>query len=419
MADDATANPEPEISGPSPAPPPRPPRPDPGVIEGEATEIRDAAEGSAPAPEPEAPEAASPAPGWSWPHLDIVPLAAIAAALGALIGAILALAAAWLLDPRAAALDQSRVRLSALEQGARAQAGDLTTLDHRIAALEAGAKGDAKADALDGLAGRVGALESADASAAAKSAQDEARAASAAAAKALDLASRPPPAPPAAASDAGADTSALAPRLDDLDQRLVKLEGASTAAKTEARVAQDNAMNAGATDAASAEALLALSLDQRFSAGAPFAEELATLAKRGVGADKLAPLQVFAGAGAPTAAAIAARWSETEPKLAAALAPPPASGWDRLFDHMRALVRVRRVDGTVGGEDSDSQLAAVGAALARGDEAGALAAFAKLPDAARAAGADWAKAAAARDAAAEAAAGLRAEALGKLAAEKN
>ena len=89
--------------------------------------------------------------------------------------------------------------------------------------------------------------------------------------------------------------------------------------------------------------MLALSLEQRFAAGAPFAAELAGLSQLGVGADALAPLKPFAESGAPSLSALAASWAKVEPAVAAATPPPERSGWDRLLDHMRALVRVRRV----------------------------------------------------------------------------
>ena len=434
MADDATRKPEPEIHEPPSVAPPRPTRPDPGVIEGEATEIHEdspppeAAPLSASATAAEAADQTNGAPprmgGFDFSAL---PLPAIAGGLGALIGAALALVAAWLIDPRAAALDSARGRLALLEHNAETQSAVEMTFDQRLAALEKGAGGFAKTGALDALGRRVGALETANAGDAAKTALDEARAARADAAKALDLAQRP-----ASPSSAGAapEAVALAPRLDRLendvaaaktslgalDQRLAKLEGASSAPKTEARLAPGAD---GAADDAPAAAVLALSLDERFAAGAPFAAELAALAKRGVGAAALAALKPFADSGAPTSAAIAAGWAAVEPRVAAADASPAASGWDRLLDHMRALVRIRRVGGAAGSDDPDARLRTIGAALARGDVPGALAAFSSLPDVARAAGADWAKTAAARQAAAAAAAALRADALAHLAAAKD
>jgi hypothetical protein len=412
MAKKPTLTPEPEISEPSPVAPVRPAKPDPGVIDGEATEIRD--EPAEPPPAPEIDDA-PPRPGSIPP--GALPLAAIAGGLGALIGAAIALIAAFLLDPRAAALDRSRASLATLEHSVETQSIALAALDQRLSVLEKGANGLAKADALEALAGRVGALEATNAGDAAKSALEEARAASAAAAKALDLAGRAPP--PAAANEDN-DADALAPRLDALEARLAKLEGASTAAKTdapktEARLAPGDSV--APTDAP-AIAVLALSLDERFAAGEPFAAELAALAKRGVGADALAALKPFAASGAPTPAAIAASWASVEPRVAAAATPPATSGWDRLLDHMRALVRIRRVGAPAGADDNDSRLTAIGDALAQGNLASALDTFALLPNAARVAGADWVKATAARQSAAAASAALRADALARLTAGK-
>ncbi len=410
MADEPIPSAEPEISAPPPAEPPRPSRPDPGVIDGEATEIRN---------ETAAPEV---------PATGAPPRAASAVAAagfgGAILGAALALFAAWLIDPRAGALDDARARLVALDKTVETQAAATAALEKRIAGLEAGAGDAAKSAALDALGRRLGALEATNGDV--KSALAEARAD---AAKALAAAEAPPPpavsAAPAAANDleprlakleselAGAD--ARLDKLSALDDRLGKLEGASAAEKSDARVAPVK----GGSDAAAAIAVLALSLDQRLAAGAPFAPELAALSQLGVGADALAPLKPFAESGAPTPAALAADWGKVEAKVAAAAAPADRSGWDRMVDHMRALVRVRRVGEAAGSAESELPVAQIGAALESGDVAAALEAFAKLPEAARAAGHAWAVSAQARDAAVRAATALRAEAIGRMATAKD
>jgi len=416
MAEDPIPSAEPEISAPPPTAPPSPARPDPGVIDGEATEIRDDAEpaGEALPPEP----------------IRLAPFAIPAAAGlgGAILGAALALLAAWLIDPRAGALDDARARLAAVEKSAGSESAAESALDKRIAALEAGAASAARGGALDALDRRVGALEASGGDA--KTALDEARAARADAAKALATAQSPPPSTNTAAP---IESSALEPRLarlesdlaaadarlnqlGPLDERLSKLEGATDAApKNEARVAMAN----GASENAASVAVLAVSLEQRFTSGASFATELAALSKLGVGADALAPLKPFAESGAPSLAAIAASWAKVAPAVAAAAPGPERSGWDRLPDHMRALVRVRRVGEAAGNDESDPPVARVGAALDRGDLAAALDAFAQLPEASRAAGAAWADAAKARDAAAKAASALRVDAIGRIAAAKD
>jgi len=406
MAEDPIPSAEPEISAPPTAAPPNPARPDPGVIDGEATEIRD--EAAAPpgaqsldAPPPDEPN-----------RRDAYVLPAAAGLVGAILGAALALLAAWLVDPRAGALDATRVRLAALQAAVDSQSSATAALDKRLGASETGG---VQKDALAALGRRVDALEAAGG--AVKTALDETRAD---AAKALAAAQA---APPATNSAAPAEPAALDPRFARLESdlaaaqsRLDRLEGASGAAsKSDARVP---IAKGGSEDAASVVAL-ALSLDQRFAAGAPYAAELAGLARLDVSADALAPLKPFAETGAPSLATLAARWASVEPAVAAAAPPPARSGWDRLFDHMRALVRVRRVGEAAENDPAEPPAARVGAALQRGDLAAALEAYGQLPDAARAAGAAWAEAAKARATAAAAAAALRAEAIGRLAAAKD
>ena len=91
---------------------------------------------------------------------------------------------------------------------------------------------------------------------------------------------------------------------------------------------------------------------------------------------------------------------------------------DRMLDHMRKLVRVRAV-GEVAGDDPAALVSQIEAALARGQAASALGVYARLPEAARKAGADWAKTADARVAADAAARSLRENAIGRLAAARN
>jgi len=409
MAEDSIPNAEPEISAPPPSVPLSPARPDPGVIDGEATEIRDETDGPA-----EPPPAEAPSPDES-SRLPSYVVPAAAGFGGAILGAAVALLGAWLIEPRAAAPDDARARLTAIETTADTQKTEAVALGKRVAALEADA---VKASALDPLGRRVGVLEAAQGDT--KAALDEAHAARADAAKALAAAQAAPAATNGAAPTA---PSALEPRLAKLesdlaaaDGRLIRLEGATDAApKSDARVA----MATGGSQNAAAIAVLALSLEQRFAAGAPFAAELAALSQLGVAADVLAPLKPFAESGAPSRSAVVASWAKIEPAVAAAAPPPERSGWDRLVDHMRALVRVHRVGEPAGGGEFDPPIAQVGAAIERGDLAAALAAFGQLPEASRAAGASWADAAKARAAAAKAVSALRAEAISRLAAAKD
>ena len=448
MADDASRKSEPEIAEPAAAAPPsREPRHDPGVIEGEATEIREAspaapAAAEAASEEPGAePASEEPAADATAPEIRLRTRSSafpfVAGALGALFGAALALGAAWLVDPRAAALDAATSHLAALEGGAEAQAAANADFGKRLVALETSEGGLAKAAALEALGRRVAAIEgAAGKSEAAEAALAEARAARADAAKALALASgtgqsAPPPAQGGA--PASFDASALEARIGKMEgeltalksreadlgalgDRLAKMEGALAAPKSETRVAA--AEVAPKRDGA-AEAILAISLNERLNAGAPFAQEMAALARLGADGGRLSALKPFADAGAPTLAALGAAFAKIAPGVIAAATPPSGGGViDRLLDHMRKLVRVRKV-GAVAGGDADALVSRVSAALARGDLSAALDAYEGLPDAARQASRDWAQAAEARQAAGAAAEGLRADAVGRLAAAKN
>jgi hypothetical protein len=494
MADDASPKPEPEIVAPTPISLRREPPRDPGVIEGEATEIMEdapaapaetegapatpavepaeasAAESPAelvaesapvessaeaasvessaePVSEPAAfepaaePPASEPPAAPRRPSPPSLKLIFAAAALGAIVGAALALGAGSLVNPRAASLDAATARISALERADESRADADAEFAKRLAVVEAGEAAAAAASALDALAGRVAALESAAGKGPAPApatdeALAEARAARDDAAKALALVGAAPQAAPAASpSPPAVDPAALAalagrvgqlesgvaalksgaPDVAAIDARLAKLEGALAAPKSEARVA---AAEAQAPRGAAAAAILAVALEGRLAAGAPFAQELSGLSRLGADAGRIGALKPYADSGAPTLAALAAAFAKLEPSLTALATPAPArndeSVFDRLFDHMRALVRVHKVGAA--GEGAEGLPAAVAAALGRGDLAAALDAYGKLPEPARQAGAEWAKSAAARQAAGAAARALRDDAVARLAA---
>jgi hypothetical protein len=449
MADDTSPKSEAEIVAPVAVPPNREPRHDPGVIDGEATEIHapssteEIAGEEAPAEAAEEPTASEAEPVGVDEAPKVLPPrrgrggAIVAGALAAFVGAAVALGAAWYLDPRAAALDAAATRLAALNHEAETQSQTNADFAKRLGALETAEAGAAKAAALEMLDKRVATLEGGGAKDdSAQAALTEARAARADAAKALALASAAPkpavaptPGGAPAAPDAGviearlsAIEAALAGQKADegdlatLKDRLAKAESALAAPKSEARVAA--AAVAENRDGA-AEAILAISLNERLIAGAPFAGEWGALTRRGADAAKLAALKPFADSGAPTVAALATGFAKLAPNLVAAATPPAEGGVvDRMLDHMRSLVRVRKV-GEAAGDSADAVVARVSAALAHGDLAAALDAYRHLPDAARQASADWGKAAEARLAAAAAAQGLRAEAIGRLVAAKD
>jgi hypothetical protein len=379
------------------------------VIEGEATEIREAA--------PEPPRTGAPAPA---------PIAksfgyAAAGLSGAVVGIAVALGAAWYFDPRATPMRELAAQSSGLADGLAKQAAAAKALEARLAAIEAGQAGLAKAAALEALDKRVAKLESAavkpDALAAA---QADARAARDDAAKALALASAEKP---AAAAPAPAAAAAPDPRIGKLEtaetalgDRVAKIEAALSAPKTETRAPASEV--APKADVAG-QAIAALALEQRLRAGEPFAAEWAALSRLGADPAALSALKPFAELGAPNATSLAASFEKVAPGILASTAPTPGDGvLDRLYGHMSQLVTVRAV-GEVAGESPSAVVSQIEAALARGQVAAALSAYAKLPEPARKAAGDWATTAEARGTADAAARALREGAIQRLAAAKS
>jgi hypothetical protein len=507
MADERTPAPD---SGPAGAPAGR----NPIVVEGESTEVR-AAEGepspseapanfaSTDAPQapadtapPEAPAyyASTEAPADSAPT-EAPPEPAAAAPFpasadpsprertsggafvwglcGALVGAAVALGAAWFFEPPGDSSQDLAARLSALEARAAAPSSEEAKLETRIDGVEAAQASFAKATALDAIDKRLAKLESAPvkpeivaaALAEARAARDEAAKALAQANAAAQGNGKPAPAAPdpriaeikadeaaqgaridkleAALGDrTGKIEAALGGRIDKLEtslgdrigqieaalggridklettlgDRIGKIEGALAAPKTETRVPPTEV--APKSDPA-AQAIAALALEQRLHAGEPFAAEWAALSRLGADGAALATLKPYSDTGAPTAAALAASFAKIAPSLLAADNPETGDGVvDKMLDHMRKLVRVRAV-GEVAGDDPAALVSQIEAALARGQTASALGIYARLPEAARKAGADWAKTADARVAADAAAQSLRENAIGRLAAARN
>jgi hypothetical protein len=473
MADDPSPDDIDEPAKPKPSVP-KPPR-DPGVIDGEATDVSEPADPpilepeSVATPEPEFAGAATPAPD---PEAAATPepppfMAAAASPApraatfawgvsGVIVGALVAIGATWMLAPAAnstqplaeittrqealekrdsdqdAATKAIDARLAALETAQPfAKADAVTAIDKRLTKLEAaGAKPDAPA-ALDG---RISKLESdsaaigsidkrlakleaaaappgavADAAAAARAAGD-------AASKALALASEkaaPPPEPPAPDPRVGkllTDEAALS-------DRITKLETIQAAPKAETRIP---IAEPPPKDTSAAQAIAAISLEQRMRLGEPFAAEFAALSSLGADPTKLAALKPLADSGAPTASALAASFAAVSPEILAAAHPQSASDgpWDKLLDHVTGLVKVRRVS-EVPGDDPDALVSRISGDLARGQIGAAATAYARLPEPCRKAAGDWGDKVQARAAADAAARDLRDGAIAKLAATKS
>jgi hypothetical protein len=197
-----------------------------------------------------------------------------------------------------------------------------------------------------------------------------------------------------------------------------EVEGTSAAAKAaEARIAALDSARAQASGMGQRAALVVGIGALRAAAerGAPFAQELRAAQALGLSADAARSLTAAAERGLPTRADIAQRFAAIAPSLAkAAPAASPSGGLlDRIATGAQNLVRVRPI-GEAAGDDVPTVVSRVEAMLVRGELAGALADFDRLPESVRAIGANWATEARARLAADEALRRLAADAVQSL-----
>ena len=423
MVDDETQ----DVSArPAGAPPNRDARPDPGVIDGEI-----AARGPN---EPEPPPSAAGAPGSAaQPRPAAAPRAGfrgvLAGALAGLVVSALAVGAFYSLLAPGADVDDSANRLAelgaqvqqanaALDAEAKRESAAVASLDKRVSALETSGGSSGELDK------RVAALETANADngpkavAAAQTAQQAVQTDQQLTTQVKDLRADIDAArgeiPGLAARVAKLETEA--PKANDADlsalaARLDKIEAALAAPKSESRVAPEKPAPA---DNSSAIAIIAGEIADKLAAGAPFGTEVAALQRLGVDPAQLASLQAVAR-GAPTGSALAESFDAVAPQVLAAASPAESGGvLDRLLAHIHGLVRVH-VLGESAGDDPEAIVSRIGAECRRGDIAGAVAAFDKLPAAARQAAGDWPVKARARQAADAALQSIREAAVGRLA----
>jgi len=423
MVDDETQ----DVSArPAGAPPNRDARPDPGVIDGEIAargpNEREPPPSAAGAPESPAQPRPAPAPRAGFRGV-------LAGALAGLVVSALAVGAFYSLLAPGADVEDSANRLAelgaqvqqenaALDAEAKRESAAVASLDKRVSALETSGGPSGELDK------RVAALETANADngpkavAAAQTAQQAVQTDQQLTTQVKDLRADIDAArgeiPGLAARVAKLETEA--PKANDADlsalaARLDKIEAALAAPKSESRVAPEKPAPA---DNASAIAIIAGEIEDKLSAGAPFGTEAAALQRLGVDPAQLASLQAVAG-GAPTGSALAESFDAVAPQVLAAASPAESGGvLDRLLAHIHGLVRVH-VLGESAGDNPEAIVSRIGAECRRGDIAGAVAAFDKLPAAARQAAGDWPVKARARQAADAALQSIREAAVGRLA----
>lgn len=175
---------------------------------------------------------------------------------------------------------------------------------------------------------------------------------------------------------AGETATAQQGRLAALEQSVSQLSG-----KVEAQASQPKI----------ALAIAASALKAALDRGAPFNAELETFAAIAPDAPQLATLRGYAEKGVPTRAEIAAGADTAANAMIAAAKPVDqnAGFFQNLMSSAESLVKVRPV-GAVEGTGVPQTVARMEVAVSQGDYAKALSEYGTLPDAAKAAGADFA-----------------------------
>ncbi|TIR20670.1 MAG: phage tail protein [Mesorhizobium sp.] len=165
-------------------------------------------------------------------------------------------------------------------------------------------------------------------------------------------------------------------RVAALEQSVSQLSG-----KVEAQASQPKI----------ALAIVASALKSALDRGAPFATELDTFAAIAPDAPELAALRSYAEKGVPTRATIASEVDAAANAMVEAATPVDqnAGFFQSLVSSAESLVKVRPV-GTVEGKGAPETVARMEVAVNQGDYAKALSEYDTLPDAAKAAGADFA-----------------------------
>jgi hypothetical protein len=139
-----------------------------------------------------------------------------------------------------------------------------------------------------------------------------------------------------------------------------------------------------------AVAIASAGLKAAIDRGGPFAAELQTLADINPENPAVAELKTFAATGVPSRAGLVRDFPAVADIMLAEVAgdQPDQSLTDRLWSSAASMIKVRPV-GYVEGEGADSVVARIEAKLTDGDLKGAAAEWAKLPEPAKKAGADF------------------------------
>ncbi len=197
----------------------------------------------------------------------------------------------------------------------------------------------------------------------------------------------------AGGGDSGASSEAvvaLSHRIDTVQTNLNALgDRLAALEKTVAAGTSDNST--------AARAIAIVALRRAVDEGVPFTTDLDLAAALGLPADDVAALKPFADKGVPTKAALAAAFGTVGDAIVQATteANPDAGFFQRLLTGIGTLVTVRP-SGPVAGDDPAAIVSRMRAAVEAGDFATAISERGGLPEAGKAASADWAASAESR-----------------------
>ncbi|RUY80736.1 COG4223 family protein, partial [Mesorhizobium sp. M7A.F.Ca.CA.003.01.2.1] len=277
--------------------------------------------------------------------------------------------------------------------------GDIASLKTEIAGLkDAGGNGDAAAK----MVGLSSGLEQVKADVAAlKSAVEKGGAGDAAGVTALgDKVAQIETAVAAlgkAGSAAPVDLGPLTEKLAGLDAQVKSAGEAATAQDGRLKALEQSVSQlSGKVEAAAGQPKIALAiaasaLKAALERGGPFSAELETLAAISPDAPQLAALRPYAEKGVPTRAEIASQADAAANAMVTAATPVDENAGfvQSLLSSAQSLVKVRPI-GAVEGAGAPETVARMEAAVNQGDYAKALSEYETLPEAAKAAGADFA-----------------------------
>lgn len=215
------------------------------------------------------------------------------------------------------------------------------------------------------------------------------------------------------------DLGPLEARAAELDKRLMPLETYFAAPKAGTQATEARQNGSGAETRAAPLAVIAQGVLDALAAGRPFDPEAKALAALGIKDEVRQPLDAVAASGAATQADLLSGFTALRDGIVVAAAPvSTGTVLDRMMANAQNLVKVSRT-GAGAGPDADAASSRIEADLRRGALGDAAAGWDALPEASRARSADWAARLKARIAAEAAARTIETDAVAALAAAQH